>query len=91
MLNPDSVARGADGIARLSARRGNMLTLQKCLLTTLLLVSPAAGAQYAVTLHFPDHSIEVCAATDFALNYLMVNVDVVECTPDRIFSGNMGG
>jgi hypothetical protein len=68
-----------------------MLTLRKRLFTSLLLISPAAGAQYAVTLHFPDHSIEVCASTGYAIDFLSVDIDVTSCKPDTIFSDAMGG
>jgi hypothetical protein len=61
------------------------------LFVSLLLISPAAGAQYTVALHFPDHSIEVCASTGYALDFLMLDIDVTSCKPDAIFANGMGG
>jgi hypothetical protein len=70
---------------------GSILTFRKRLLTSLLLFSPAAGAQYTVFLHFPDHSIEVCASTGYSLDFVSVDIDVTSCKPDTIFSNGMGG
>jgi hypothetical protein len=68
-----------------------MLTLRKRLFTSLLLFSPVAGAQYSVLLHFPDHSIEVCASTGYSLDFVSIDIDVTSCKPDVIFSDGMGG
>jgi hypothetical protein len=68
-----------------------MLTLRKRLFTCLLLVSPAAGAQYAVTLHFPDRSIQVCMSSGYVVNFLSLDIDVTNCQLDSIFADHMGG
>ena len=74
-----------------SAARGSILTLRKRLFTCLLLISPGAGAQYAVTLHFPDHSIQICTSTGYFADYLSLDIDVTACNPDTIFADGMGG
>jgi len=61
------------------------------LFTTLLLISPAAGAQYAVTLHYPDHSIQVCVSSGYIVNFLSLDIDVTSCQLDTIFADRMGG
>lgn len=76
---------------RESAARGSILTLRKRLFTCLLLISPAAGAQYAVTLHFPDHSIQVCMSTGYVVDFLSLDIDVTSCKLDTIFADGMGG
>jgi len=74
-----------------SAARGNILTLRKRLFTCLLLISPAAGAQYSVTLHFPDHSIQVCVSTGYVVDFVSLDVNVTSCNLDTIFADSMGG
>ena len=91
MQKPYDAAYSADNIRRILPTRGNLLTIRSCLLASLLLISPAAVAQYAVTLAFPDGTIEVCSGTGFVLDYLALNIAVTECTFDRIFADGLGG
>jgi hypothetical protein len=57
----------------------------------LLLISPAAGAQYTITLHFPDHSIQICESSGYVLDFTSVDATVSSCQLDTIFAANMGG
>jgi hypothetical protein len=67
------------------------LSLRKRLFACLLMISPAAGAQYAVTLHFPDRSLQVCMGTGYVVNFLSLDIDVTTCRLDAIFADHMGG
>ena len=58
---------------------------------SLLLASSTAGAQYTITLTFPDHSIQVCTSPGIAINGQQVAFDVTGCAVDKIFSDHMGG
>ena len=68
-----------------------VLTMRMILLVALLLVTSAAAAQYAVSLKFPDKTVELCSSSGYSLNYLSVDIAVTECSADTIFIGDMGG
>jgi hypothetical protein len=65
--------------------------MRRLLLAALILVSSAATAQYAVSLKFPDKSVELCTSPGFVVDYLTVDITVTQCSQDTIFIGNMGG
>jgi hypothetical protein len=90
MFDPDSGAYGRRHSAN-SAARGSILTFRKRLFTCLLLISPAAGAQYTITLHFPDQSIQICESTGYVLDFLSVDASVTTCKLDTIFADHFGG
>ena len=47
----------------------------------------ATPAPYTFLLHFPDGSIEICAATDFQIGFPQSDLAVQSCVPDKVFSG----
>jgi hypothetical protein len=49
-------------------------------------VAAAGGSQQIVVLNFPDHSVEVCPSTGFVYQSGTLNVDVLSCASDTIFS-----
>ena len=65
--------------------------MRRLLLATLTLVSSAATAQYAVSLKFPDKTVELCTSPGFVVDYLSLNINVIDCGQDTIFIGDFGG
>jgi|GEM_PF-4299263 hypothetical protein len=67
-------------------------TAMRRLLPLLLLpFCAAAPAQYTLRLNFVDRSVELCDSTGFAIDYLLITVNVSDCRRDTIFLGDMGG
>ena len=65
--------------------------MRTIVLSSLLLASSAPAAQYQVTLHFPNQSVQICASPGYMLGFLSLEVDLTECVTDTIFTGDMGG
>jgi hypothetical protein len=65
--------------------------MRKFAFAALLAATTGAQAQYTFLLKYPDGSLQICPATDFAFNYDTVTVNVQNCMLDKIFSGNFDG
>ena len=71
------------------------LQMKTLVLAGLLATSASAAVNstppYTFFLKFPDGSLEVCPSTGFQIGFTEINVDVLDCKPDKVFGDAFGG
>ena len=72
------------------------LQMKTLVLAGLLATSASAAVNstpppYTFLLRFPDGSLEVCPSTGFQIGFTEINVDVLDCKPDKVFGDAFGG